>query len=105
MLARVLQMKMRDTVRVPLTANRNLLRCIILLGSNHSTPEQLFLSKAFGESLQPSQVIPYYFRGEEQVDKEDITITTLITPNRFNVFDKLVTRYRGEFCAAIGRCP
>ena len=58
--------------------------------------EEFFLSKIFGESMQPSHVIPYYFRAVTPPKEEDITITTLITLDRFKVFDKLVTNYQGE---------
>src|SRR5215213_4864836 len=58
--------------------------------------EEFFLSKVFSESMQPSHVIPYYFRAQQTPKKEDITITTLITENRFHVFDRLVTHYQGN---------
>lgn len=57
--------------------------------------EDFFLGKAFGESLQPSKVIPYYYRASQQPQQEDITITTLITQNRFKVFADTVERYKG----------
>ncbi|KAF9418110.1 hypothetical protein BGZ94_009781, partial [Podila epigama] len=49
--------------------------------NRHEVPEDYFLSKAFGNAMQPSRVIPYYFKAEGKFDKEDITITTLITEN------------------------
>ncbi len=58
--------------------------------------EEFFLSKVFSEAMQPSHVIPYYFRAEQAPKEEDITITTLITENRFHVFDRLVTNYQGK---------
>lgn len=62
-----------------------------------STPmaEDFFLSKAFGEALQPSKVVPYYYKATKQPKSQDITITTLITSNRFKVFAALVERYQG----------
>lgn len=66
---------------------------------NISIPEDDFLSIAFSSALHPSKVIPYYYRASVPDDpgfsKEDITITTLITSNRFTVFSKLVERYQG----------
>jgi hypothetical protein len=59
--------------------------------------EDFFLSKAFGESLQPSKVIPYFYRATSDFEKEDITITTLVTSNRFKVLAGLVERYRGGY--------
>ncbi|GAA6001715.1 hypothetical protein JCM10207_002280 [Rhodosporidiobolus poonsookiae] len=67
--------------------------------------EDHFLSLSFGSSLQPSKVIPYYYRASDpdRVDfnKEDITITTLVTSNRFTVFERLVERYQGPISATV----
>jgi hypothetical protein len=67
-----------------------------------STPmaEDFFLSKAFGEALQPSKVVPYYYKASQEPIGEDITITTLVTSNRFKVFATLVERYQGQSCAS-----
>jgi hypothetical protein len=63
--------------------------------------EDHFLSLSFSSSLQPSKVIPYYYRASDPdhdgFNKEDITITTLVTSNRFTVFERLVERYQGAF--------
>ncbi|KIY50287.1 glycosyltransferase family 49 protein, partial [Fistulina hepatica ATCC 64428] len=61
----------------------------------------LFLSKAFSTSMRPSKIHPYYYRATDLVDKEDITITTLITSNRFPAFSRLVARYQGPISVAI----
>jgi hypothetical protein len=58
--------------------------------------EDFFLSKAFGEALQPSKVVPYYYKASQEPLAEDITITTLVTSNRFKVFAALVERYQGR---------
>ena len=58
--------------------------------------EDFFLSKAFGESLQPSKVIPYYYRASNPVQKKDITITTLVTSNRLTVLAQLADKYQGR---------
>ncbi|RHZ88606.1 hypothetical protein Glove_22g219 [Diversispora epigaea] len=63
--------------------------------------EEFFLSKVFSESMQPSHVIPYYFRAQEAPNEEDITITTLITLDRFSVFDRLATNYKGPISVTI----
>ncbi|BGO92897.1 hypothetical protein NBRC10512_006087 [Rhodotorula toruloides] len=67
--------------------------------------EDEFLSLSFGSSLQPSKVIPYYYRASDpdriDFNKEDITITTLVTSNRFAVFERLVERYRGPISATV----
>lgn len=61
--------------------------------------EDHFLSLSFSNALQPSKVIPYYYRASEpdrpDFNKEDVTITTLVTSNRFEVFQRLVERYQG----------
>ncbi|CAH7686570.1 glycosyl-transferase for dystroglycan-domain-containing protein [Phakopsora pachyrhizi] len=70
------------------------------------TSEDFFLSKAFGDSLGPSKVIPFYFKalgpsGNGNLDKKDISITTLVTSNRFKVFSRLVEKYQGPISATI----
>lgn len=57
--------------------------------------EDIFLSKAFSQSMHPLKVIPYYYRASRTFEQNDITITTLVTFNRFKVFSELVTRYQG----------
>jgi hypothetical protein len=57
--------------------------------------EDIFLSKAFSGSMHPSKILPYFYRASGQFDPEDITIATLITSNRFQVFKRLVQRYKG----------
>ncbi|BGP52945.1 hypothetical protein JCM8202v2_000502 [Rhodotorula sphaerocarpa] len=70
-----------------------------------TTSEDELLSISFGSSLQPSKVIPYYYRASEpdrdDFNKEDITITTLVTSNRFTVFERLVERYQGPVSATV----
>ncbi|KAG0056728.1 hypothetical protein BGZ83_003697 [Gryganskiella cystojenkinii] len=67
----------------------------------HAVDEDFYLSKVYSTAMQPSKVIPYYFRAEGVFDKEEITITTLITENRFGVFKKLVRNYRGPISVSI----
>ncbi|KAG9220625.1 hypothetical protein CCMSSC00406_0003724 [Pleurotus cornucopiae] len=75
------------------------------LGMGHqgrvSMDEQLFLSKAFGVAMGPSRIIPFYYKATSEVDQEDITITTLITSNRFSVFARLVEHYQGPVSVTI----
>ncbi|THU85029.1 hypothetical protein K435DRAFT_926530 [Dendrothele bispora CBS 962.96] len=63
--------------------------------------EDLFISKAFSNSLHPSKIIPFFYRATGEIDAEDITVTTLITSNRFAVFAKLVERYQGPISVTI----
>ncbi|GBB95242.1 hypothetical protein RclHR1_00250040 [Rhizophagus clarus] len=42
--------------------------------------------------MQPSHVIPYYFRATKIPREEDITNITLITENRLHVFDSYKSR-------------
>ncbi|KAF9515922.1 hypothetical protein BS47DRAFT_1341516 [Hydnum rufescens UP504] len=62
-----------------------------------STSDPTFLSKAFGNSMQPTRIIPFYYRASGVFDKEDITITTPVTGNRFQVLANLVESYQGLF--------
>ncbi|KIJ58075.1 glycosyltransferase family 49 protein [Hydnomerulius pinastri MD-312] len=51
--------------------------------------------------MQPCKIIPYYYRGSAAFEKDDITITTLVTVNRFKVFAELVKRYKGRASHAV----
>ncbi|KAF9191142.1 hypothetical protein BGZ51_007723 [Haplosporangium sp. Z 767] len=98
--------------------------------------EDYMLSKAFNGAMQPTRVIPFYFRASfadenddddlhededirhdqhtnssgysngqhrtiaARVDPSLVTITTLITPDRYGVFLKLVRQYRGPISVA-----
>ena len=55
----------------------------------------LFLSKAFAGSMHPMKIFPYFYEASETFDEDDITVTTLVTPNRFEVLRKLALRYEG----------
>lgn len=55
----------------------------------------LFLSKAFAGSMHPMKIFPYFYKASDTFDEDDITITTLVTPNRFEVLRKLALRYEG----------
>lgn len=67
--------------------------------------EDLFLSKVFSQSMHPSKIVPFFYRASGDFDKEDITITTLVTSNRFKVFAALAKNYQGisTFAAALNR--
>lgn len=64
-----------------------------------SMTEQLFLNKAFSQSLQPTNIVPFYYRSSKSIEKrpssEDISIATLVTSNRFVVLAKLAHKYQG----------
>ncbi|KAF9380878.1 hypothetical protein CPB97_008091 [Podila verticillata] len=88
--------------------------------------EDYMLSKAFSGVMQPTRVLPFYFKasfrdenddddfhaddeieGEHEdnsrpidLDTSQVTITTLITPDRYGVFLKLVKQYRGPISVA-----
>lgn len=60
--------------------------------------ESVFLSRAFSEAMKPSKIIPFYYRASRSFRREDITIATLVTSNRFEVLVGLVQRYQGISC-------
>lgn len=80
-----------ETLHWPATPNeKNELR-----SSEVAMKESLFLSKAFSQSMQPCEIIPFYYKGSAKFEEDDITITTLVTFHRFKVFAELARRYRG----------
>ncbi|CCM04638.1 uncharacterized protein FIBRA_06822 [Fibroporia radiculosa] len=63
--------------------------------------ETTFLSKAFSGAMHPTRIIPFYYRATGYADESDVTITTLVTANRFKVFRQLVERYQGPISVTI----
>ena len=59
--------------------------------------EAVFISKAFSQSLHPTKIIPFYYNASVSPDENDVTITTLVTSNRYKVLRQLVDRYQGIF--------
>ena len=45
--------------------------------------------------MHPSRIIPYYYHASGNFENDDITVTTLISSDRFPVFRHLVRRYKG----------
>ncbi|CAO3593351.1 unnamed protein product [Absidia cylindrospora] len=77
-------------------------------GSKYETmPEDFMLSKVFSDAMGPSKVIPYYFKAtqndndDDSFDPEQVTISTLVTHNRFKVLGRLASHYKGPVSAAI----
>lgn len=79
------------------------------LAPTFSMPASLFLSKAFQVSHEHLaylnkanfDVVPFLYRSSGDHDARDITITTLVTRNRFRVFKELVERYRGPISVTV----
>ncbi|KAH9927495.1 glycosyl-transferase for dystroglycan-domain-containing protein [Epithele typhae] len=69
--------------------------------TTYSVLEDTLLSKAFADAIHPTRIIPFYFKASRNVHPDDVTITTLITLNRFRVFKQLVERYRGPISVTI----
>ena len=59
------------------------------------------LTRAFPRLMHPSRIIPYYYRATGVFENGDITVTTLISSDRFPVFRNLVRRYKGVLILAI----
>ena len=59
--------------------------------------QDTLISKAFSQSLHPTRIIPYFYRASGVFEQDDVTITTLVTSNRFRILKQLVERYRGAY--------
>lgn len=69
-------------------------------GQNSLVPWDPILSRAFPRLMHPSRIIPFYYRATGNFENDDITITTLISSDRFLVFRNLVRRYKGALIPA-----
>lgn len=77
---------------------RDLQKQIVLESTDlehHYVDESIILSKAFPHLMKPSQIIPYYLRASGTFNKDDVTITSIITSNRFEILARLAQRYQG----------
>ncbi|KAI8098907.1 glycosyl-transferase for dystroglycan-domain-containing protein [Halteromyces radiatus] len=51
--------------------------------------------------MGPSNLKPYYFKAHHILNHQDITLSTLVTRNRFPVLGRLASHYQGPISAAI----
>ncbi|KAH8093124.1 glycosyl-transferase for dystroglycan-domain-containing protein [Cristinia sonorae] len=63
--------------------------------SEYAVSQETLLSKVFSQALHPTRIIPFFYRARNSIDADDVTITTLVTSNRFKVLKQLVDRYQG----------
>ncbi|XP_006461230.1 hypothetical protein AGABI2DRAFT_204862 [Agaricus bisporus var. bisporus H97] len=83
---------------------RDLRKQIVLESTDlerHYVDESIILSKAFPHLMKPSQIIPYYLRASGVFHKHDITITSIITSNRFEILARLAQRYQGPISVTL----
>ncbi|CAE7122292.1 unnamed protein product [Rhizoctonia solani] len=76
-------------------------RTVIRANNGGTWSRSLFESKLFEQALKPTEVIPYYYRALHEHSDEDVTITTIVTSNRFEALARLVDQYRGPVSAAV----
>ncbi|KAI0662432.1 glycosyl-transferase for dystroglycan-domain-containing protein [Cubamyces menziesii] len=69
--------------------------------TGYELKEETLLSRAFSDAIHPTRIIPFYFKATGTLQSDDVTITTLVTNNRFRVFKQLVERYRGPISVTI----
>ncbi|KAG1451995.1 hypothetical protein G6F56_007934 [Rhizopus delemar] len=69
--------------------------------TTHSISHDFMKSKIFSSSMGLDHVTPYYFKATQIKNKQDITLATLVTRNRFHVLSRLATNYQGPISAAI----
>ncbi|KAI8069538.1 glycosyl-transferase for dystroglycan-domain-containing protein [Gongronella butleri] len=73
-------------------------------GIPESMSETYIMSKLFAESVSahsPGQIKPYFYKAQSLVRQQDITLSTLVTRNRFPVLSRLATHYQGPISAAL----
>lgn len=57
--------------------------------------DPVFQSKAFSGAMGPSNIQPYYYKASDTTEGEDISISTIVTSDRFPVLSRLASRYQG----------
>jgi hypothetical protein len=73
----------------------------LLSGSGLSLSSELFLSKAFDTALKPTKIVPYYYRAMHEHEHDDVTVTTIVTSNRFDALRRLVEQYEGKIFSTL----
>ncbi|CEP18274.1 hypothetical protein [Parasitella parasitica] len=71
------------------------------LPSTDMTTDPILQSKAFSGAMGPSDIHPYFYKASENVKNEDISISTIVTSDRFLILSRLASRYQGPISAAI----
>ncbi|KAI7870936.1 glycosyl-transferase for dystroglycan-domain-containing protein [Spinellus fusiger] len=66
-----------------------------------STPESFIMSKVFSDAMGPSDIKPYFHQASTVFEKEDITMSTIVTRDRFPVLSRLASHYKGPISAAV----
>ncbi|KAF6763054.1 glycosyl-transferase for dystroglycan-domain-containing protein [Ephemerocybe angulata] len=66
-----------------------------------SAEQQLVFSKAFATSMNPTKIVPYFYKASGPFEQDDVTITSIITSNRLDVFARLVARYQGPISVTL----
>jgi hypothetical protein len=71
---------------------------LFTLRTSHSAVWNRALSESrlFSSSSKPTEVIAYYYRSLYEHEDEDVTITTIVTSNRFEALKCLVEQYQGR---------
>ncbi|KAI9476367.1 MAG: glycosyl-transferase for dystroglycan-domain-containing protein [Benjaminiella poitrasii] len=55
----------------------------------------------FASAMGPSVITPYYFKATEVIETEDISMSTIVTSDRFPILSRLASKYRGPISAAV----
>ncbi|TFK23936.1 hypothetical protein FA15DRAFT_743291 [Coprinopsis marcescibilis] len=63
--------------------------------SRSISSDDILFSKAFSTSMRPSHVVPYFYKASGPFAEDEVTITSIITSDRLDVFSRLVERYQG----------
>lgn len=67
---------------------------------DQTSAERVF-NKMFQYALQPTKIVPYFYRSTETQDPAGIAIVTLITIERLAVFDNLVNHFMGPISVTL----
>ncbi|KAI9277579.1 glycosyl-transferase for dystroglycan-domain-containing protein [Sporodiniella umbellata] len=69
-------------------------------GVSNQIPLTTMLAKAFSYSGD-SDIVPYYYKAQKEVESKDITVVTLVTRNRIPNLARLAKKYKGPISTTI----
>ncbi|KAG1443764.1 hypothetical protein G6F56_010555 [Rhizopus delemar] len=64
-------------------------------------PDGLLQSKMFSATMGYSKITPYYMKATDPIRSKDITLSTLVTRDRFPVLSRLASHYKGPISATV----
>lgn len=87
----------------PMNANQSIIKQEIIYHSylQEVMSNSVLQSKLSSTSMGSSNITPYYSKATSHFHNEDISISTIVTSDRFPIISRLASRYKGPISAVV----